>query len=284
MENRLPKQNGRPSPGRAFAEATASSGTNTCLELDYSITDSLLSSRRKPRIPVRNLFKVVNLGEQTLKYYWYESPPQAGAAAGVTEVDLRPEAGNSFHKQSIPELYPTTAWVQVPLELLSDLPALESFLNLRLIIRLATAENQALMLGKGGLYNIAGIATLTSKGVFSSPLFAACNQVEQMGGTADGLILNPVDYYRLMGNGRLLADLEQNGMLISRTRMVKPGSALAGDFGHGAVLFDAGRSTIRFTTPPPGTFAQPGLVAMAQIYERVVINLPTNFYWVTLEA
>jgi len=39
---------------------------------------------------------------------------------------------------------------------------------------------------------------------------------------------------------------------------------------------------IRFAEPPQGTFAAPGIALMAEIYERVVVNLPTNFYVVSL--
>jgi len=106
--------------------------------------------------------------------------------------------------------------------------------------------------------------------------------VEQMGGTADGLIINPVDYYRFMGQGRLMDDVERNGVFIVRTRLVDAGTAIVGDFGHGAQLFDAGRSVIRFADPPPGTFAEAGIALMAQIHERVVVNLPTNFFVVSL--
>ena len=115
---------------------------------------------------------------------------------------------------------------------------------------------------------------MTSKGPFGSTILAACNEAEQMGGTADGLIINPVDYYTFMGHGRLMDDLEQHGVFIVRTRLVDPGTAIVGDFGHGALLFDAGRSVIRF--------AEPGNALMAEIYERVVINLPTNFFVVSL--
>jgi hypothetical protein len=106
--------------------------------------------------------------------------------------------------------------------------------------------------------------------------------VEQAGCTADGLIINPADYYRFMGEGSLMDDVEANGVFIVRTRLVDPGTAIVGDFGHGAQLFDAGRSVIKFAQPPPGTFAEPGLAVMAEIYERVVVNLPTTFWIVSL--
>jgi hypothetical protein len=69
-------------------------------------------------------------------------------------------------------------------------------------------------------------------------------------------------------------DVERNGVFIVRTRLVDPGTAIVGDFGHGALLFAAGRSVIRFAEPPPGTFAQPGTALM--------VNLPTNVFVVTL--
>jgi hypothetical protein len=103
-----------------------------------------------------------------------------------------------------------------------------------------------------------------------------------MGAMADGLIINPSDFYTFMAHGTLMADLERHGVLIVRTRLVDPGTAIVGDFSKGAQLFDAGRSVIRFAEPPPGTFAEPGIGLMAEIYERVLVNLPTHFSVVSL--
>ncbi len=269
-----------PSPGRMFVQACAAQGLEACVEYDVTITDSLTSSRRKPRYPARNMLKVVDLSRDPRRYYWHESPPRPGDPP-VGDGDLRREAASRFHKSPVPELLPTTAWVQVPPDLWEDAETFESFINYRLIVRLGTAENDTIIRGTGGLLGIPGIARLTSRGEFSSTILAACNEVEQMGGTADGLIINPADYYRFLGQGRLMDDVERNGVFIVRTRLVEPGTAIVGDFGHGAQLFDAGRSVIRFAEPPPGTFAEPGMALMAQIYERVVVNLPTNFFVVT---
>lgn len=269
------------SPGRRVMEAIAADGLKASVEFDVTITDSLTSSRRKPRYPARNMLKVVDLSRDPRKYYWHESPPEPGDPR-VDAADQRRELASRFHKSAVPELLPTTAWVQVPPGLWEDAETFESFINYRLIVRLGTAENHTIIRGQGGLLNIPGIAHMTSKGPFSSTILAACNEVEQMGGTADGLIINPVDYYAFMGISRLMDAVEQNGVFIVRTRLVDPGTAIVGDFGHGAQLFDAGRSLIRFAEPPPGTFAEPGVGLMAQIYERVVINLPTNFFIVSL--
>ncbi len=266
------------SPGRRFVEATMADGLAASVEFDVTITDSLTSSRRKPRYPCRNMFKVVDLSRDPRQWYWHETP----STADVAHSEIRRELANHFHKSPIPELLPTTAWVQVPPDLWEDPETFESFINYRLIVRLATAENDTILCGDTGLLSLPGIARMPSKPPFGSTILAACDEVEQMGCTADGLIINPVDYYRYIETGHLMADVEANGVFIVRTRLVEPGTAVVGDFGHGAQLFDAGRSVIRFAEPPPGTFAEPGIALMAQIYERVVVNLPQTFFVVSL--
>jgi hypothetical protein len=269
-------------PGRVFAQACAEHGLDAAVEYDVTITESATSSRRKPRHPARNMLKVIDLSRDPRQFYWHESPGQPGGAA-VTDQDLRREAANRFHKSPVPQLLPTTAWVQVPPDLWQDTETFESFINYRLIVRLGTAENDTIIRGEGGLLNTPGIGRISSGGSVGSPLLAACNEAEQMGGTADGMIINPVDYYRYLAQGTLMQDMEANGVFIVRTRLVEPGTAIVGDFGHGAILFDSGRSVIRFAEPPPGTFSGPGHALMAQLHERVVVNLPTNFFIVSLE-
>lgn len=268
-------------PARMFVEACLAAGTNACVEYDVTLTDSFTTSRRKPRVPVRNMLKVVDLSRNPRKYYWHETRPQPGEG-DVVGAEVRPELANRFGKSPVPELNPTTAWVQVPPDLWEDEETFESFISHRLIFRLSTAENHTIIRGHGGLLELPGIARMTSKGQFSSTILAACNEVEQMGCTADGLIINPADYYALFGRSRLMQDVEANGVCIVRTRLVDPGTAIVGDFGHGAQLFDAGRSVIKFAEPPSGTFAEPGLAVMAEIYERVVVNLPATFFVVSL--
>jgi hypothetical protein len=268
-------------PGRGFVEAVAAKGLEAEVHYDVTITDSLTSSRRKPRHPARNMLKVVDLSRDPRQFYWHESPPRPGDAR-IEGARVRPELASRFHRSPVPALLPTTAWVQVPPDLWDDPDSFESFINYRLVVRLCTAENHTIIQGEGGLLNAPGVERVTSEGPFGSTILAACNEAEQMGGTADGMIINPVDYYRFMAHGRLMDDLERNGVFIVRTRLVDPGTAIVGDFGHGVVLFDAGRSVIRFAEPPPGTFVEPGPALMAEIYERVVVNLPSNVFVVSL--
>ncbi|MGH3994272.1 MAG: family 3 encapsulin nanocompartment shell protein, partial [Pseudonocardiaceae bacterium] len=188
-------------PGRIFVEAVAAQGLEACVEYDVTITDSLTSSRRKPRYPARNMLKVVDLSREPRQCYWHESPT---GDARIEGAEVRRELASRFHRSPIPELLPTTAWVQVPPDLWEDADAFQSFLDYRLIARLGTAENHTIICGEGGLLHYPGLARLTTAGPFGSTILAACNEIEQMGGTADGLIINPVDFYTFLAHGRLM--------------------------------------------------------------------------------
>jgi hypothetical protein len=265
------------SPGTEFATAFATSGERTEVMYDYTITDAHKPDRPKPRLTVRGLLKRRPVETDVLSY-WCESSPAPGQAAAVTEHELRREAAfRSGVAQA--RVYPVRAWVQIPDALTGDLAGLAEYIDHRLLVRIATAENQALTIGQHGLLHHPGIARLPYDGDFADGILAALDEIEQVGSTAHAMIVNPADFYRrLAGRGSLLADLAANGTLISRTRMIPPGQALAGDFAEAVRLLDAGRSVIRVAEPPPGTFAGPGLAVCGEVYEGLAVHLPTNLF------
>jgi hypothetical protein len=68
------------------------------------------------------------------------------------------------------------------------------------------------------------------------------------------------------------------GVRIARARMVNPGTIIVGDYTAAATIFDSGRSVIRFAEPPKGIFPRQGLAVCGEIYEALVVHLPTHFY------
>lgn len=274
------------SPGQLFAAACATRGVQAAVDFETTITEHFPGFKRRPRLALRALFKVAKAGQEQARY-WFETHPQSPLAAPVDDVQLRPEAAFEFHFGDTP-LRPTTAWVQIPPPLLDDREALAAFIDYRLLVRLCTAENQALARGRGGdrvrgLLETAGITRLPARGDPVSSLLAACDRVEQVGGSADGILINPADYWRhLAGRGSLLADLASTGVRIVRARMVEAGTLLVGDFTAGATIFDSGRSVIRFARPPPGIFPREGLAVCGEIYEALAVHLPTHFFVASL--
>jgi hypothetical protein len=265
------------SPGTAFATAFATDGERTQVTFNYTITDAHKPDRPKPRLTVRGLLKRRPAESETTSF-WCEGSPSPEQAAAVTEAELRPEAAfRSLVAHA--GVYPVQAWVRIPDELTGDPEGLAEFIDHRLLVRVATAENQALTIGPHGLLRHPEIARLPYQGDYVDGVLAACDAIEQVGSTAHAIIVNPADYYRrLVGRGRLLADLADNGTLISRTRMIPPGQALAGDFAEAVRLLDAGRSVIRVAEPPPGTLAQPGLAVCGEVYEGLAVHLPTHLF------
>jgi hypothetical protein len=266
-----------PSPGTVFARAFAADGDRTEVTFDYTITEAHKPAREKPRLTVRSLLKKRPVDAEVITY-WREGRPTEEEAAAVPESADRREAGFRFGVAQA-QIRPIRAWVQIPPELAADPEMLAEFIDHRLLVRLATAENQALSIGPYGLLSHPEIARLPYHGDYVDGLLAACDEIEQTGSTAHAIIVNPRDYYRvLVGHGSLLADLAANGILISRIRWVRPGQALAGDFAEAVRLLDARRSAIRVAKPPPGTFARPGLAVCAEINEGLAVHLPTHFF------
>jgi hypothetical protein len=267
------------SPGERFARAYLRDPRNAEVTFDFTITDAFKPTQDRPRVTVRNLFKKRLVDTGTAKV-WTESRPTTGQADAVHESGLRREAAFRFGMAEF-TVAPIRAWVRIPDELADDAEGLARFLDYRLLVRLATAENQALTIGEQGVLRHPEVAKLPYRGSYVDGVLAACDEIEQTGATAHAMVINPRDFYtHMVGGGSLLGDLTRNGTVISRTRMVDPGCALVGDFAVAAQLLDAGRSVIRVAEPPESTFAEPGLAVCAEIYEGVAVHLPTHFFHV----
>jgi len=264
------------SPGQAFYKAYVEDPTGARVRFDYTITEAFMPTKERPRVTVRNLLRVRPVGADVTRF-WQENQPPRAETAGVTESQLRQEATFVAGMASA-GLHPVRAWVRIPDGLADDPDAFAEYIDYRLLVRLATAENQALTLGEHGILHHPALTRLPYRGDFLAGVLAACNEIEQNGATAHAMIVNPYDWwYTMLGKG-ILAELGANGTLISRTRMIAPGHALVGDFAVAARLLDGGRSEIRVEEPPPGTFATPGPAVVAEIWTGLAIHLPTHFF------
>ncbi len=272
----------RESPGEAFARAFAADPKGAAVTFDFAVTEAHEPTKDRPRTTVRNLLKVRTVGEEAVRF-WTESPAGPGEAAQVNEADIRREAAFRFGMASA-SVRPIRTWVQIPDGLVDDPAELAAFIDYRLLVRAATAENQALTYDLLAHPEIARI-TYTGDG-YVDALLSACDEIEQSGATAHAMIVNPTDYYhRMLGQNDLLAELVAgNGMKVSRNRWVDRGTAIVGDISVAARLLDARHSVIRVEEPPAGTFARPGVAVCAEVWEGLAVHLPTLFYVVTPEG
>ncbi|MEV4259130.1 hypothetical protein AB0J52_38735, partial [Spirillospora sp. NPDC049652] len=97
---------------------------------------------------------------------------------------------------------------------------------------------------------------------------------EWYGGSADGIVMHPDDWWPLVEDGAFLERLAVQGVKVSRTRMVPPGTALVGDFTAAATLLDRRSSTIRLA----------GDELVAEIREGLAVHLPGHFVLATLPS
>jgi hypothetical protein len=262
--------------GHTFAHACSKYGPGISYDYGFSLLNvqNYSGTRHTPRLTVRDQFKVVDLSARP-SGFWYETSADSDVAGEISDTDTLPENVRGFGYAAEPDLHSTKAWVKVPDGLPDDCDAFASFIAVRLIPRLFTAENTALIRGQHGLLNHAEIQDLPVSGNArpADAVFDACNAVEQQGASAVGMFLNPRDYWSLRNNSDAIAQLEASGVRITRTRLCDAGKGIVGDFDFGARLFDRGSSTIRFAEPPADSRTE-GQFLEAEIYERLVVGLP----------
>ena len=104
-------------------------------------------------------------------------------------------------------MYPVRAWVRIPDGLADDPDAFAEYIDYRLLVRLATAENQAPDPRRARDPAPSGLTRLPVPGRLPGRGAGRPNEIEQNGATAHAMIVNPYDWwYRVLGGGRILAE------------------------------------------------------------------------------
>jgi hypothetical protein len=257
----------RRSPGEEFALACARNGPKAAVELRASISDLFPPAKRRPRFTVRHLLRkaVVDADEVTVF---------TERATNVAPDDAAPEWEFEVGSE-VARVQVIRAAVPVPPEILADPAALAAFVDFRLLVRLGTAENDVLLNGTDeirGLLRTPGLRRREAGGGTAETLLATAALCEWYGGSADGIVMHPDDWWPLVNDGAFLERLAAQGVKVSRTRMVPAGTALIGDFTAAATLLDRRTSTIRLD----------GDTLVAEIREGLAVHLPGHFVLASL--
>ncbi|MFC6882932.1 family 3 encapsulin nanocompartment shell protein [Actinomadura yumaensis] len=235
------------SPGEELAVAVArAGGGDAAIRVRAPLTTLFPLASTRPRPTVREQTKGGTIADETLRYV--REGRDGGDGAAGTSYEATPEAA---FRPSVAkaELTRIAVRVPVPSELCSDPALLARFVEHRVIVRLCTVENEVLLRGSDdgavtGLLAMAGLRRLACAD--ASPLDALMEgaaEVEEMGGSCDGLVMHPSLYWRLVGAGAL-PSLDAAGLRITRTRMIGRGEVLLGDFRAGITLLDGAESTL----------------------------------------
>jgi hypothetical protein len=262
------------SPGQEFARACAGRPVaGACVTLRSSITTRFPLFEHRPRLTVRDLMKVAVVTSDVVTYA-REAAAQEGDRV-ITSAASAPEAafGAGVAQAHVSAI---TARAPVPAEILDDPAALAALIDYRLLVRLCTAENDALLHGAGegriqGLLNTPGLRRQEPRDSRRETILAAAARCEHYGGSADGIVMNPADWWPLVGEDGFLASLDRAGLRINRTRLVPPGSAVVGDFQAGATVLDRQTATIRLVEEGGAAFVE------GEILEGLAVHLPGHF-------
>jgi hypothetical protein len=234
-------------PGEEFARhVTAAGGADVDVRLAVSLPTLFPLAAHRPRYTVRHLLKTAVVTGDPTGYIQEPRPVGVRDTSGVSYRDT-PEALFTARWASA-RLTDVTATVGVPAGLSADPALLAAFVDHRLIVRLCTVENEVLLQGSTdkaitGLLNLPDLRRRAAPGELGLELTRAAGEVEEMGGSCDGIVVHPHRYWELVNSG-LLERLSHAGVRVSRTRMLGVDQALLGDYRAAVTLLETGESTI----------------------------------------
>lgn len=252
-----------------------------------------LGNVRQRRLWVRDLLSVQQTGLTSIPYIrennaaFYE-----GGASAVEEGSVKPEVSALFTAVDAP-VRKIAAWIPVTQEVIDDTQTLMGYIDNRLLYMLKIREEAEVLNGSGTSPDITGIlqsspqtqAQVTASD-YQSTIGAAIGKIENVDGYADGIVMNPIDYWSMItsrhstfldasiGGGSLPYGAPAGGILglpVVRTRGMASGKVLVGDFGQGATLYDKAEANIRTTDSHSDYFIYNKTVILAE--ERIALSV-----------
>jgi hypothetical protein len=254
--------------GEEFARVVAGApGTDVTVGLAVSLPTTFPLAAHRPRYTVRHLLKTATVTENQVSIV-SEAAGQL-ATSGVSyesspEAQFRPSLTQT-------RLTEVTARVALADGLANDPALLAAFTDHRVVVRLCTVENQVLLHGSDdgaitGLLRLTGLRRDKSSDDLGTVVTRSAADVEEMGGSCDGIVVHPLRYWEMVHSG-LLGNLGTAGVRVSRTRMIAPNQLLFGDFRAAVTLLEPGRSTL----------ALRGDVIEATVEMGLGVHLPQHF-------
>ena len=199
--------------------------------------------------------------------YYVEGGVEGGFAT-VAEGAQKPQLHFINPTTRTDALKKIAAWFDTTDEMTEDLPYMVSEINNRGLYLLSLAEEAQLLSGDGtgtnvlGLLNRSGVQSVAQAATGDSPqdaIFRGLTAVQTATGlTADGIIMNPLDYQAL----RLSKDA--NGQYFG-------GGFFSGEYGNGGVSFQPpvwGQTTIVSAAVPAKTVVLGALKAATTVYRK----------------
>ena len=238
----------RGTPGQQFLTAVAEAGErdDITVPIDAHLPGAFPLFATRPRYPVRHLLNTMPVDDGDTAAYVHEPSAQRREESGTTyaatpEATFLPELAEA-------QLSDLTVSVSLPATILQRPALLTAFVDRRVLVRTTTMENQVLLHGSEdgkvpGLLELDGIRHRSSNRDLDEAVTAVAFEVEETGGSCDGMVVHPAVYWEMVRQG-LLGRLQLAGVVVSRTRMIARNTLLLGDFQAAATLLLPGVNTL----------------------------------------
>jgi len=270
-------------------------GSNLLLPVGSPILATPTLQRR--RFFVRDLVTVQGTGLSDVPYLReLNASTDEGGAGMVSEGSAKPEVALEFQAADAP-VRKIAAWLPVTDEIMSDAPTLRGYIDSRLEYMLLIREEAQELNGNGTAPNLTGITAtsgIQTQGAVAGDLPATIGQaigkVENVDGEADGVALNPLNYWTAVtkryatsfdnsgtGNAPNAAAGITWGLPAVRTRALADTKAIVAAWKLGATIFDREQTTIKVGDQHNDNFIKNILVVLAEKRVAFAIWRPALF-------
>lgn len=259
----------------------------------------LVDTRRR-RLFIRDLIGVQQTGLAAIPYIRELNPvANALSASTVAEGGTKPEAKMEFTPDLAPvQVIATT--IPITTQIMEDATTLVGYINGRLIYMLQYREEDEVLRGNGVTPDLKGILTYSGIQTNATGTDAAIRignsiaKIELVDGFADGVAMNPADYWSMMtartsGSGQFDAAAFTSaplqyvwGLPIVRTNAMASKQTLVGNFAMGATLFDRSQSGVRVFEQHADYAATNKVLLRAEERVALAVNRPDFFCVTTL--
>ncbi|MGE7152328.1 phage major capsid protein [Methylorubrum rhodesianum] len=257
----------------------------------------------RKRLVIRDLVAPGQTSGNTV--HWSRQKTRTMNAAGVAEGTRKPESDITWEPMQSP-VVTIAHYIKAARQTLDDAPALMSIIDSEMRYGLADKEDSQFLFGDGTGQNLLGLMGQAAPFAppFSNPagdsaidrLLQAIAQSEQALLPATGIVLNVVDWLKLIGfkdgngrylsagpfgpgNQRLLWDLP-----IAATTQMPQGQFLVGAFRDGAQIFDRMQATVLVATENEDDFVRNLITVLCEERLAFAVKRPDAFVKGTLEA
>lgn len=254
-------------------------------------------SLQRRRMFVRDLCTVQSTGLSSVPYFReLNAQTNEAGALMVSEGSAKPEVALEFQAADAP-VRKIAAWLPVTDEILSDAPTLRGYIDSRLEYMLMIREEAQEISGNGTAPNLTGItatAGIQTRAAVAGDLPAtiglAIALVENVDGEADGVALNPLDYWTAVTK-RYATSFDNSGdggapnavagitwgLPAVRTRALATTKAIVASWRLGATIFDRQQTTIKVGDQHSDNFIKNILVVLGEKRVAFAIWRPALF-------